>query len=67
MMSTPKNIGRATSRAERRTSANRSAAVSLPELVLFLRDVAEDVFHHHDRAIHDQAKSRLRRDSSDWR
>ena len=57
-MSTPKNIGLATSlRGVKHFAWNRSAAVSSrPKLLLLMPQMADDVLHHHDRTVDDEAK-----------
>jgi len=57
MMSTPKNMGLATSLADLSTSSVRSRTVRVrPSAVLTLAEMTHDVFHHDDRTINDEAE-----------
>ena len=56
-MSTPKNIGRPTSFAAACTVCETlGSGERAVQLVLTQAEAADDVFHHHDRAINDEAE-----------
>ena len=56
MMRTPKNIGLATSFAERSLDGSLAGIQSSSQSALTLAEMTHDVFHHHDSTINDEAK-----------